>query len=238
MAAPALSQLNHPDVILSRRKAFESLKAELSGRPSLSPQPLEGAVPSSIPELDQMLAGGFPPGSVATLEGATGRWSVAAGLVAAMTRKGLVAILDDGALYPPSLAEAGACLERVLIVPVRKALEVARAADILLRSRICRLILMPAIALRDSIWTRLATLAHRNGVLLIVMVGRAGAALSAAAELRLHCALERIIMRGTHGLWGSFAGFELRIDLRKHKHLLPGCQAHMRALSSMSSMSS
>jgi hypothetical protein len=222
MAAPALSQLNHPDVILSRRKAFEALKAELSGRPSLSPQPLEGAVPSSIPELDQMLAGGFPPGSVATLEGATGRWSVAAGLVAAMTRKGLVAILDDGALYPPSLAEAGACLERVLIVPVRKALEVARAADILLRSRICRLILMPAIALRDSIF----------------MVGRAGDALSAAAELRLHCALERIIMRGTHGLWGSFAGFELRIDLRKHKHLLPGCQAHMRALSSMSSMSS
>ena len=179
-----------------------------------------------------MLAGGFPSGSIATLEGATGRWSVAAGLVAAMTRKGLVAILDDGALYPPSLAEAGVCLERVLIVPVRKALEVARAADILLRSRICRLILMPAIALRDSIWARLATLAHRNGVLLIVMVTRAGAALSAAAELRLHCAFERIIMRGTHGLWGSFAGFELCINLRKHKHLLPGSQAHMRALSS------
>ena len=45
-------------------------------------------------------------------------------------------------------------------------------------------------------------------------------------------ALERIIMHGTHGLWGSFAGFELCIGLRKHKHLLPGCQTHMRALSS------
>jgi len=228
------------NVILSavegRREAFLALKAELSGRPSLSPQPVEGAVPSSIPELDQMLAGGFPPGSVATLEGAT-RWSVAAGLIAAMTRKGLVAILDDGALYPPSLAEAGVCLERVLIVPVRKALEAARAADILLRSRICRLVLMPAIALRDSIWTRLATLAHRNGVLLIVMAVRAGAALSAAAELRLHCAFERIIMRGTQGLWGSFAGFELCIDVRKHKHILPGRQTHVRALSPSSSLS-
>jgi hypothetical protein len=232
MAASALSQLNHPDVILSRRKAFEALKAELSAKASLPSLPIEGTVATAIPELDRLLAGGFPSGSVAILEGSTGRWSVAVGLVSAMTRRSLVAILDDGALYPPGLADAGVCLERVLIVPVRKALEVARAADILLRSRICRLILMPAIALRDSIWARLATLAHRNGVLLIVMATRAGTALSAVAELRLHCALERIIMRGTHGLWGSFAGFELRIDLRKHKHLLPGCQAHMRALSS------
>jgi hypothetical protein len=215
-----------------RRAAFEALKAELSAKASLPALPIEGTVATAIPELDRLLAGGLPSGSIATLEGATGRWSVAAGLVAAMTRKGLVAILDDGALYPPSLAAAGACLERVLIVPVRQALEVARAADILLRSRICRLILMPAIALRDSIWTRLATLAHRNGVLLVVMTARAGAALSAVAELRLHCALERIIMRGTHGLWGSFAGFELSVGLRKHKHLLPGYQAHMRALSS------
>jgi hypothetical protein len=58
--------------------------------------------------------------------------------------------------------------------------------------------------------------------------------LSAVAELRLHCALERIIMRGTHGLWGGFAGFELRVNLRKHKHL-PGRQARVRALSAMSS---
>jgi hypothetical protein len=229
MAALASSRSCHPE---GSREAFMALKAGLSGRPSLSPQPVEGAVPTSIPELDRMLAGGFPPGSVVTLEGATGRWSVAAGLVAAMTQRGLVAILDDGALYPPGLAVAGACLERVLIVPVRKALEVARAADILLRSRICRLVLMPAIALRDSIWTRLATLAHRNGVLLIVMGVRAGAALSAAAELRLHCALERIIMRGTHGLWGSFAGFELCVNLRKHKHALAGRQARVRAMSS------
>jgi hypothetical protein len=229
MVALALSD----SAVHDRRQAFEALKAELSAKTSLPSLPVEGIVATAIPELDQMLAGGFPSGSIATLEGATGRWSVAAGLVSVVTRRSLVAILDDGALYPPGLADAGACLERVLIVPVRKALEVARAADILLRSRICRLILMPAIALRDSIWTRLATLAHRNGVLLIVMATRAGAALSAAAELRLHCALERIIMRGTHGLWGGFAGFELRVDLRKHKHVLPGRQAHVRACAAL-----
>lgn len=222
MAAPASFK------VTDHRAAFEALKAELGGKASQSPLPVEGTVATAIPELDRLLTGGFPAGTVATLEGTPGRWSVAAGLVAEMTRRSLVAILDDGALYPPSLAEAGARLERVLIVPARKALEAARAVDILLRSRICRMVLMPAIALRDSVWTRLATLAHRNGVLLIVMATRAGAALSAAAELRLHCALERIVMRGTHGLWGSFAGFELCVDLRKHKHMLSGRQARVR----------
>jgi hypothetical protein len=211
-----------------KKTAFEALKAELSAEAALPALPIEGTVATAIPELDRLLAGGFPPGAVATLEGATGRWSLAAGLVAATTRRSLVAILDDGTLYPPSLAEAGARLERVLIVPVRKALEVARAVDILLRSRICRLVLMPAIALRDAVWARLVSLAHRSGVLLIVMASRAGAALSAAAELRLHCALEQIVMHGTHGLWGIFAGFEMCVDLRKHKRMLPGCQARMR----------
>ena len=184
-----------------------------------------------------MLAGGFPPGSVATLEGATGRWSVAAGLVAAMTRKGLVAILDDGALYPPISPKRVSASSEFSSFPF------AKHSRLLARPNSAALADLPADShasyrLRDSIWTRLATLAHRNGVLLIVMVRRAGAALSAAAELRLHCALERIIMRGTHGLWGSFAGFELCIGLRKHKHLLPGRQAHVRALSSMPSLSS
>src|SRR5580704_5965853 len=156
---------------IERREAFEALKASLSAR-QLPVLPVEGLVPSAIPELDELLGGGLPNGVVATLEGATGRWSVAAGLVARMTRQSLVAILDDGTLYPPALAEAGASLERILVVPARKALQIVRAVDILLRSRICRLVLMPAISLRDSVWTRLATLAYRGGVLLLMMASR------------------------------------------------------------------
>ena len=41
-----------------------ALKAELSGRPSLSPQPVEGTVATAIPELDRLLAGGFPPAAL------------------------------------------------------------------------------------------------------------------------------------------------------------------------------
>jgi len=210
-----------------RQRVFEALKARLSADP-LPSLPAAGLVPSAIPELDRLLGGGLPRGTVATLEGATGRWSVAARLMAGVTRRSLVAILDDGKLYPPALAEAGVRLERVLIVPAGTALAIVRAVDILLRSRICRLVLMPAMALRDSVWTRLATLAHRGGGILIVMAPQAGASLSAVAGLRLHCELERITMHGTHGLWGTFDGFELRIDVRKHKHRIYGRHAALR----------
>ncbi|HZV76713.1 MAG TPA: hypothetical protein VFF63_03020 [Candidatus Babeliales bacterium] len=190
--------------------------------------PVEGLVPTGIPELDDLLEGGFAAGTIATLEGQTGRWSLAAGLVARLTHHSLVAILDDGGLYPPALAEAGASLERVLVVPARTALAMARAADILLRSRICRMVLMPAVALRDAVWERLAKLAYRGGTLLVVVAARAGAALSAAAGVRLHCALQCILMRGRRGLWGTVTGFELRISVRKHKHTAAGRAARMR----------
>ena len=145
-----------------------------------------------------------------------------------MTRRNLVAIIDDGALYPPALAEAGARLERILVVPARKALAMARAADILLRSRICRLVLMPDVVLRDAVWARLAKLAHRSSVLLIVIAGCVGDSLSAAAEVRLHCTLQRILMNGKRGLWGTVAGFELCIDVRKHRHMVAGRTACVR----------
>jgi hypothetical protein len=214
-------------VSAAQKKDFEALKARLSAqlRPVLS---LEDAVPTAIPDLDRLLGGGLPNGAVVTLEGATGRWSLAAALARRLTHCGLVAILDDGTLYPPGLAQAGVALERVLVVPARKALQIVRAVDILLRSRTCRLVVMPAITVRDRVWTRLAQLAHRSGVLLIVMAERAGASLSSIAELRLNCALEQYVMDGTRGLWGSFAGFELCVDVRKHKHMLAGGSAHIR----------
>src|ERR1700729_2787887 len=116
MAALALSQTCHPE---GRRAQFELLKARLSAKPSI---PAEALIPTAIPELDRLLGGGFPAGIVATLEGETGRWSVAAALAARMTRRSLVAVLDDGGLYPPAFAEAGGRLARGLILPPRHGL--------------------------------------------------------------------------------------------------------------------
>lgn len=212
-----------------RRTAFAVLKAELSAqsRPRGWTKP---TLASAIPDLDRLLCGGFPEGAIATLEGATGRWSVAAALTATTTCRGLVAIVDDGTLYPPSLAQAGVRLERLLVVPAKKALQIARAVDILLRARICRLVLMPAVTLHDAVWTRLATLAQRSGAVVLVMAACAGAALSAVAEMRVHCTLERALMYGTRGVWGCFAGFRLSVDLRKHRFARPGDCAHLDAV--------
>jgi hypothetical protein len=212
-----------------RRTAFAALKAELSAQ-NRRRESTKPTLASAIPELDRLLCGGFPEGAIATLEGATGRWSVAAALAATTTRRGLVAIVDDGSLYPPGLVKAGVALERVIVVPAKKALQIARAVDILLRARICRLVLMPAVALRDAVWTRLATLAQRSGAVVLVMATRAGAALSAVAEMRVHCALERALMYGTHGVWGCFAGFKLSVDLRKHRFAPAGDRAHLDAV--------
>jgi hypothetical protein len=221
MTAPAVFEPVCPEALERLRERLR----EISARPSLA---LEPRLATDIPEVDRLLEGGFPAGVIATIEGATGRWSLAAGLLARMTRRSLAAILDDGALYPPSLVEAGVRLDRVLVVPARGALAIARAVDVLLRSRICRLVLMPAIALRDALWTRLAMLAHRNGVLLIVVAGRAGTALSAVAGVRLHCTLERVFVRGERGLWGSVTGFELCVGVRKHARLPVGRTARVR----------
>ncbi len=221
MAVPAISEPVRPEALERLRERLR----EISARPTPT---LEPRLSTDIPAVDRLLEGGFPVGIIATIEGATGRWSLAAGLLARMTRRSLVAILDDGALYPPSLVEAGVRLDRVLVVPARGALAIARAVDILLRSRICRLVLMPAIALRDALWTRLASLAHRSGALLIVVAARAGAALSAAAGVRLHCTLERVFIRGERGLWGSVTGFELCVGVRKHARLPAGRTARVR----------
>jgi hypothetical protein len=211
--ASAAVRSRYPETVEGdRKRVFADLKARLVAKPAA---PVQNLIPTTIPDLDRLLDGGFPAGSVATLEGQTGRWSLAAGLVARLTRRSLVAILDDGGLYPPALAEAGAHLERVLIVPARKPLAAIRAADILLRSRICRLVVMSAVAVRDVIWERLATLARRSGVLLLVIASQAGAALRAVAAVRLHCRLDAALVRGRRGLWGTLEGFRLAVERRK-----------------------
>ncbi len=212
-----------------RKEAFEALRAELSARGQLPSVKVDGLIPTAIPQLDELLGGGLPPGAVTAFEGTTGRWSLAAGIVAGMTRRSLVAILDDGALYPPDLADAGVRLDRVMIVPAFTPLEKLRAADILLRSRICRMVLMPAIAMRDAAWTRLSKLAHRSGVVLLVVTARAGTSLRATAELCVHCAPERVAMRGSHGLWSVFSGFDLCIGVCKHRHMACGRTAYLHA---------
>ncbi len=216
-----------------RQAAFAQLKERLHEVVARAPQ--RRSLPTAIPGLDHLLGGGFPCGSVVALEGSglsAGRWGVVASLLAQATRRGLAAVIDDGALYPPALAQAGVCLDRLLIVPAQTALRIARAADILLRSRICRIVVMPVAALRAAVWARLAGLAHRMDALLVVVSAQATQELAIVTGLRLRCVLERAIVQGARGVWCRLEGYDLRAELHKHKRSAPGAHARLRAFAS------
>ncbi|MGC2131549.1 MAG: hypothetical protein WA629_15800 [Candidatus Aquilonibacter sp.] len=217
--------------MLPARPDFQELKARLHAAGAASRTGREALFPSAIADIDALLGGGFPCGSLVTLEGCgtAGARSIAAVLLAQATRNGLAAVIDGGELYPPALEAAGVRLDRLLIVPAATPVRAARAADMLLRSRTTRVVVMavcggtPGGALRAAVWTRLANLAQKAGALLVVLCSgtplttRSIAALSAAATVCLSCRVNRPVHTGTRGIWGIFTGFELRAELRKHK---------------------
>src|SRR5579864_7328674 len=99
--------------------AFAALKAGLDVRAAgRIVGVLPEAFPSGLPELDRALGGGFPRGTLATLEGSgsSGRTAIMASVLAQATARGLAALVDDGTLYPPDLERAGVRLERTLIM--------------------------------------------------------------------------------------------------------------------------
>jgi hypothetical protein len=201
------------------RADFQELKARFQGAAGAPRAGRERFFPTAIPTIDAALGGGIPYGSLITLEGSAsaGCHSIAAALLAQATHRGLGAIIDDGRLYPPGLEAAGVRLDRLLIVPAHTPLGIARAADLLLRSRTARVVVMAATSLRGAVWTRLANLAHKAGVVLVVLATRVSAELSGVATLALSCSIRRVVMQGTQGLWGVFRGFEVQTELRKHK---------------------
>ncbi len=205
--------------MLPVRPDFQALKARFHAAAGAPRAGREALFSTAVPALDAVLGGGIPFGSLITLEGApsAGCHSVAAALLAQATDRGLGAIIDNGELYPPGLEAAGVRLDRLLIVPANTPLRIARAADLLLRSRAARVVVMAATALRATVWARLANLAHRAGVVLVVLASRVSVELSAVATLALSCSLRRVVMKGTRGLWGVFSGFEVQTELRKHK---------------------
>src|SRR4030088_330676 len=96
----------------------------------------EALVRTGFDALDAVLGGGFPRGTIGTLEGppSSGRSALAARLLAAATQRGLGAIVGVD-LFPPALAAAGVRLERVLVVAAPAPPEGARAARNIVRAR-------------------------------------------------------------------------------------------------------
>jgi hypothetical protein len=218
---------------VDRLAAFAALKSDFSARAAAgAATALAGLLASGLGDLDAALRGGFVRGTIATLEGAagSGRMAIAARLLALATRTGLAAVIDDGSLFPPGLARAGVVLDRLLVIPARGTLGIARTVDIVLRSRVFGIVLMPAIALRAAVWSRLAGLAQKAGTLLLALGERAGDELAALAATRIECVFESALLRGARGVFTQVAGYALRACVLKHRRGAPGTNASIRAL--------
>ena len=73
---------------------------------------------------------------------------------------------------------SGVVLERTLFVQAHTPVEVARCADILLRSKAFAVVVVPAVRLRATVWSRLCGLAQKSGALLLVLGMFAGTELA------------------------------------------------------------
>ncbi len=227
-----------PSVPAGRREALAGLRAALAaGHGSAAPESFTqaeaGLVRSGLGELDAALGGGFPRGIIATLEGApgSGRSALAARLLAVATGRGLAALVEspagaEGSFYPPALAAAGVDLERLLVVPAENASGIARATDILLRAAVFGVVVLPAIALSATAWTRLASLAHRAGAL-VVALGDASDELRYFAALRVQCRAARARFAGTPGLFNALVETGFEATVLKHKRAAPGKRAQV-----------
>ncbi|MEO7039911.1 MAG: hypothetical protein ABI186_07790 [Candidatus Elarobacter sp.] len=192
----------------------------------------EALVRTQIPALDAVLGGGFPRGTIGTLEGppSSGRSALAARLLAAATRRGLGALVGVE-LFPPALAAAGVRLERLLVVPVHGP-AAARAADIIVRSGAFTVVVVPALpsgrGTGSATWTRLASLAHRANTLLVALGDEASTELRYFASVRLETVIERVRWNGPAGHLGELAGYDVRAIVRKHKRAAPVGDALVR----------
>ena len=190
---------------------------------------------TGLPELDRILGGGFPRGTIAALEGppSSGRSALAARLLAIATGRGLGALIGTD-LFPPALAAAGVRLERLLCVPVTDPVGAARAADIVLRSGAFGVIVIPALpsgrGTGSATWTRLASLAHRANALLVAVGVEASSELRYFASVRLETAIERVRWNGASGHLCELAGYDIRATVRKHKRAVPGASTLITCL--------
>ena len=210
---------------------FARLKADLDVRAG-------GAVVSGgaalrrvgLPMLDAALQGGLVSGAIASFEGAlsSGRMAILAHLLARTSHHALVATIDDGGLYPPDLQRAGARLDRVAVVPATVPATIARAADILLRSRAFSIVVMPGVQLKATVWSRLSALAHKADVLLVTLSQTANNELAYFASTRLRCSLERVIWSNQSGIFCELAGYEVTVQVLKHRRAAPGAVANLR----------
>ena len=159
-------------------------------------------LPTGIAPLDDLLGGGWPRGHVSEIAGApsSGRTAVLHAALAAATRRGEVVALIDvpDALDPPSLARAGAVLERVLWVRPPSPRAALKCAELVLDAGGFGIVALDGIdetpsgqatararSLPRHVWPRLAHVTRRAGAVCVVCAPRRVVGGAAAVAVRL-----------------------------------------------------
>ena len=193
----------------------------------------DAPLPTAVPALDRLLAGGLPRGGLVEFVGrrTSGRFSVVVAALAAATGVGEAAALVDlgDSLDPQAAAAAGVDVERLLWIRPRTLKQALAAAEMALGTG------FPLVALDlgqppipggrgvEAVWLRLARAARAQGGALLVsspyrVSGTAAAAVVAAQRPR---AAWRSHGQGGHGpvLLTGLAG---RLELEKHRGRVAG----------------
>ena len=181
-----------PLTVRERLAALELPGTVRFGAPSIEPV---RRLPVGIAALDALLDGGLPRGHLSEIVGgrSSGRTAVLHALLAATTRAGAVAALVDlpDALDPPSLARAGAVLERVLWVRPPSPRQALQCAELILAAGGFAVVALdldcaaPARPVPRAAWRRLAQAARRHDVAGVVLGPRRQLGAAAALALRL-----------------------------------------------------
>ena len=190
-------------------------------------------LPTAVPALDQLLAGGLPKGQLVELIGprSSGRFSAALTTLAAATGVGEAAALVDlgDSLDPATAQTLGVDLERLLWLRPHNLKQALASAEMVLGTGFPLVVLdLGAPPIRggrglEAAWLRLARAAQAQGsALLVVSPYRVS---GTAAAVVLKAGRIRTAWKGATAGEGSpalLAGTAGRIEIEKHRGRLPG----------------